>query len=239
MESNTDAIKANISFYQAPATCVRYYKDATIVDIYRCITDPKVAKRQTETLRTLTDKDQRAQYKRSAFHYCTFSGSFGPNRKNDALRQHSGLICFDFDHLNSIEKLHTGSDRLAALCSFEARGVEKVKRLLLNDEHFHTMLLFTSPSGDGVKWVIEIELAQADHLTWFNAVSNYLRQTYGLVVDAACKNVARACFIPYDPNCYIDPELLPELQETAQEHPCVMELAKKLNGINIKIENYE
>lgn len=209
---------ANISFYLAPATRVRYYKDASILDIYRCLTDPKVAKHQTETLRRLTDKEQRAQYKKTAFHYCTFSGSFGANRKNDALLQHTGLICFDFDHIGN---------------------VEETKRLLINDTHFHTMLLFTSPSGDGVKWVIEVDLSQADHLTWFNAVSNYLRQTYGLVVDPACKNVARACFIPYDPDCYIDPELLPELQEATQEHPSAMALVKELNGINIKIENYE
>lgn len=209
---------ANISFYLAPATCVRYYKEATILDIYRCITDPKVAKRQTETLRQLTDKDQRAQYKKTAFNYCTFSGSFGVNRKNAALQQHSGLICFDFDHIGN---------------------VEETKRLLLSDTRFHTVLLFTSPSGDGVKWVIAIDLDRADHLTWFQAVSNYLQATYGLTTDPACKNVARACFIPYDPECYINPTLLPEMQAVAEQNPSILDLAQKLGAVNIKIESYE
>lgn len=218
MKEKTEALNASISFYLAPATCVRFYKEATILDIYRCITDPKVAKRQTETLRQLTDKDLKAQYKRSAFHYCTFSGSFGENRKNAALRQHSGLICFDFDHIGN---------------------VEETKRLLLKDTRFRTVLLFTSPSGDGVKWVIAIDLDRADHLTWFQAVSNYLQATYGLQTDPACKNVARACFIPYDPECYIDSTFLPEVQTLAEENPEVLHLMQTLCATQIKVENNE
>lgn len=201
------------SFYLAPATRVRYYKEATIADIYRCLTNPRVAKKQTDTLRLLTDKESRAEYKRTAFHYCTFSGTFGSQRKNDALQAHSGLMCHDFDHL----------DDIAA-----------TRRLLLADHEFETLLLFTSPSGQGLKWVIETDLAKATHLEWFNAVSNYLRATYGLQSDPACKNVARACFIPYDPDAYIAPRLLPEVQTLADENPAVLDLMNKFCVTNIQ-----
>lgn len=210
--------KATFSFYLAPATQVRYYKEATLLDIYRCLTDPKVAKLQTDTLRLLTDKDQRANYKRNFFNYSTFSGKFQTNRKNDALIEHSGLMCHDFDHLDNLQE---------------------VKRWLLMDSHFETLLLFTSPSGNGLKWVIPIDLSKATHEQWFLGVSNYLRQTYGLVSDPACRNVARACFIPYDPDAYIAPRLLPELQN----YPELINFATQTGATNVEliknINNYE
>lgn len=201
------------SFYLAPATRVRYYKEATIADIYRCLTDPRVAKKQTECIRLLTGKEQRAEYKRNAFHYCTFSGTFGTQRKNDALQAHSGYQCHDFDHIGDLEG---------------------TKRLLLSDPEFETLLLFTSPSGQGLKWVIETDLGKATHGEWFNAVSNYLRATYGLQTDPACKNVARACFIPYDPDAYIAPRLLPEVQPLAEANPAVPDLMNQFCVTNIQ-----
>lgn len=206
---------ATFSFYLAPATQVRYYKEATVVDVYRCLTDPKVAKRQTETLRSLTDKEQRAAFKRTNFHYCTFSGTFGTERKNDKMQRHSSLICFDFDHL----------DDLAA-----------VKSLLLADPQFETLLLFTSPSGNGLKWVISIDLSRASHEQWFQAVANYLMQTYQLQADPACRNVARACFIPYDPEAYIAPRLLPELRPIVAENPAVLGLMSSLSATQISVQ---
>lgn len=217
MKNNTGAPSPNISFYLAPATCVHFYKDATILDVYRCITDPKVAKRQTEALRQMTDKNQRAQYKRSAFHYCTFSGSFGSNRTNNGLIKHSGLLCLDFDHV---------------------RNVDETKRRLLSDNNFRTLLLFTSPSGDGLKWVIPIDLSKATHEQWFCAICYYLQKEHQLIADPACKNVARACFIPYDPEAYIDPTLLPEIQPVIDENPAVLGLINTLSANNIKIDKY-
>ena len=201
------------SFYRKPATRVLYYKEASLLDVYHCLIDPRVAGRETATLRSLTDKNQRAEFKRNNFHYCTFSGQFGETRKNDALQQHSSLICLDFDHLSDIDA---------------------VKRTLLADPELTTLLLFVSPSGNGLKWVVQIDLEQADHLVWFEAIKNYLSTTYQLEVDPACKNVARACFIPYDPDCYIAPRLLPELTNVLHENPEVETLMTNLGASQIK-----
>ena len=80
--------------------------------------------------------------------------------------------------------------------------------MLLEDKCFTTELLFRSPSGDGLKWIIRINTAEVSHAEYFNAVANYLRLTYGLEADKSGKDVSRACFLPYDPEAYINPKNL-------------------------------
>jgi hypothetical protein len=94
-------------------------------------------------------------------------------------------MCLDFDHLPNIAE---------------------IKQLLLKDVYFETQLLFTSPSGDGLKWVIPIDINKANHRIYFIAVSNYLEQTYSLKPDASGKDISRACFLPHDPEAYINPK---------------------------------
>ena len=114
--------------------------------------------------------------------------------------RHSNLVCFDFDHLPDVE------------ATFQ---------LLLKDKFFPTMLLFRSPSGDGLKWVISMERQflsrekffplenQADyHPLFFKSVSYYLLNQYNLTTDKSGKDIARACFLPYDPDAYINEKIL-------------------------------
>lgn len=49
---------------------------------------------------------------------------------------------------------------------------------------------------------------KVSHAEYFNAVANYLRQTYGLEADKSGKDVSRSCFLPYDPEAYINPKNL-------------------------------
>ena len=105
----------------------------------------------------------------------------------NGLLQHSGLLCFDFDHLGGNENLW------------------KARHLLEQDRYFETMLMFTSPRGDGVKWVTHIDLSRGSHEKWYRAVRNYLLQTYGLEADSAPANVASACFLCWDANMVINP----------------------------------
>lgn len=96
----------------------------------------------------------------------------------------SNLLCVDFDHISDLEGLF-------------AR--------LLEDKYFDTALLFRSPSGDGLKWVIEINKGALSHSDFFRAVENYIFKTYGIKVDQSGKDISRACFLPYDPAAYINP----------------------------------
>ena len=201
------------SFFKSPIVSLTPYKTISIPDVYRYISGP-YAQNRTRNLRSLTDPKKAAEYKRQKFDYVTFSGVF--QKRTDAeLVEHSGLICFDFDHLNH---------------------PEEVRRILLADPHFETHLLFISPSGNGIKWVIGIDLQQASHEQWFQAVSNYLQFTYQLDADPACRNVSRACFLPHDPECYIAPRLLPELKQVLQTNPEVEKLMNNLAATNIIVE---
>lgn len=216
------------SFYYAPVREVRYGKEADIYGIYRYISEPRYAKRQTDTLRAIANEEERKLFKSNHFAYCLFSGTFGANRRNDGLQHHSGLLCLDFDHL---------------------KDIETAKRQLLSDPYFETLLLFVSPSGSGLKWVIPIgndlapithekEEALRAHDLWFQAVANYLQATYGITADTACRNVARACFLPHDPDCYIAPRLHRTLAKIDNDAQCagkLVQLATSLAAANIQI----
>ena len=139
----------------------------------------------TQTLRSITDEQQHRKYKGEHFAFALFSGLFNA-RKDSGLIQHSGLICIDFDHLGARK--------------------DEVSLMLINNPYFETELLFTSPTGDGLKWWVEVDLARADHRTWFNAIRRYVAEAYGVQLDETCVNPSRACFLPYDKECYVNPE---------------------------------
>ena len=77
-----------------------------------------------------------------------------------------------------------------------------MRKKLLEDEYFETEMLFRSPSGDGLKWVIRVD-RESSHREFFLAVAAYLRHTYDLEADASGKDISRACFLPHDPEAYL------------------------------------
>ena len=183
--SNNNIVR--FSYFPAPIKNTIPSAKITLAEAHTYITGDK-AKVFTEQLRIIKDKDpQMARiYKAAHFDYCTFSGIFS-KRSDQALVRHSGFLCLDFDHL---------------------KNLEEVRQWLLNDDYFETQLLFRSPSGDGLKWIINIDISQTTHADYFRAVANYLKQTYNIDVDQSGKDVSRACFLPYDPDCYINPKNL-------------------------------
>ena len=173
----------SFSFFRKPIRNTEPLRCIGIPDIYRYIVGP-YAKKQTEMLRSIMDKDQARKYKAENFDFCTFSGIFH-TRNKDGLLQQSDLLCIDFDHVADIPSLH-----------------EK----LLNDPCFETELLFHSPSGDGLKWIIQVFRKGWEHSRFFNAVFNYLVANGYPEPDKSGSDVSRSCFIPYDPEAYINPK---------------------------------
>ncbi len=171
------------SFFRKPITNTEPERAIGICDVYRFLTGP-YAMAQTEALRTISNPAERKTYKARNFHYCTFSGLFR-RRSEKELIMHSGLICIDFDHIE---------------------GIERLKHQLINHEYFETELLFTSPSGNGLKWIISVELEDWEHSRVFKAVVNCLNATGLPPVDMSGSDVARACFLSYDPQAYINPK---------------------------------
>lgn len=174
---------SSFSFFKSPVTNIFPWNIMTLSQLYHLIRSDSY-KSATQCLRNIIDPKEARKYKATHFDYVTFSGTF--TRRNDSdLIKHSGLLALDFDGLPQPDTL---------------------REKLLQDEYFETELLFLSPSGNGLKWIIPIDLLKATHLDYFNSISNYILHTYGLRVDPSGKDISRACFLPHDPNIYINPK---------------------------------
>jgi hypothetical protein len=171
--------------FHAPVTNTIPAQSISLVEVYDLVKGNSFAS-QTATLRTIADKKGAKAYKASNFPYVTFSGIFS-KRADKALQKHSGFLTVDLDHIGT--------------------PADWIDRLLV-DEYFETELLFASPSGDGLKWIIPIDLTQATHLDYFKSISNYMLLTYGLKIDSSGSDCSRACFLPHDPNIFINPKYL-------------------------------
>ena len=167
------------------------YKPLNIVDIYKYITTNTDAKQATKKLREIKDKNESREFKLLNFRAFTPGGVFNPTRKTSNLISHSGLMVIDFDHLGG------------------EKQVEQVRKILLNDSEFDTAMLFVSPRGQGLKWIIYIGEADAEmHSRYFSVVINYLYNRYELEADKSGRDVSRLCFLPFDPKCYLNNEFL-------------------------------
>ena len=173
------------SYFDAPVSNIHPKETLSLVEAYNLVKSEEYSS-ITEQLRAIQTKDDARKFKASKFDYATFSGTFS-KRNDKALLNHSGLLTIDFDHITDLQQL---------------------KNQLLQDEYFETEMLFVSPSGDGLKWIIPIDITEATHQNFFQAIANYIREVYHLEVDKSGKDVSRACFLPHDPEVFINPKYL-------------------------------
>jgi hypothetical protein len=150
------------------------------------------AKAQTEELHLMipTSTDQQLRdYKLCEFDAVAAAGIFNYGNAK-SLIERSPYIVLDIDDLSSTE---------------EAR---QIQQLLSRDHNVETALCFVSPKGLGVKWWVELpEWCQG--LTFaeqYATLSRYVGYEYGIQVDSSGSNVNRLCFLPYDPQCFINPK---------------------------------
>jgi hypothetical protein len=129
-------------------------------------------------IRTETDKDKRNQLKQNLPSIC-FSGKF-QQRNDDGCLEHSGFICLDFD-------------------KYENNDFEADRKMLCNDKF--TYILFTSPSGDGLKVIIKIPAEKENHRAYFKALKEYYDNPH---FDVSSINISRVCYESYDPNIYVN-----------------------------------
>jgi hypothetical protein len=112
-----------------------------------------------------------------------FNGTFS-ERNDKGLIEHSGLCVLDYDDFESDQEL------------------AEFRNKLVNDKH--VMLVFTSPSGNGLKAVIKIPKSDLhEHKRRFNAWNDYMPSTR---FDVKNKNVSRVCFESYDPEIFVNLE---------------------------------
>lgn len=178
-----DIVDALFSYYKSPIKNLQPYAEIGLRDLHSVIVDPKYFGRQTDHLRALDAPSKKAA-KASTLDYVTFGGTFH-RRDAHALKEASGLMCLDLDHLHN----------LAAK-----------KRKLIADTFLNALLVFTSPSGDGLKVVIKNPFNSGNYSQDYKRVSEYVFRRFALQVDKT-SNIAWACFICHDPEAWITPQL--------------------------------
>jgi hypothetical protein len=128
----------------------------------------------------------------------TWSGTFS-RRANEALMEYIGLLCVDLDDLGAKLSL--------------------VREKLLGSPH--VWALFLSPSGAGLKVIFRVPADAAKHLGSFLAVERHVLKLTSIQIDQSGKDLARLCFLSFDPDLYHNPdaieiEPLPEPEKPAR-----------------------
>ena len=130
-------------------------------------------------IRKTTDKNQRNELKKNLPAIC-FSGKFS-KRNSDAIIEHSGLLCLDFD------------------------GYKKNKEMLQDKERFckdsYVYSCFVSPSGNGLKVIIKVPADVDSHINYFKALEMHFDSPH---FDKSCKDISRVCYESYDPLIHIN-----------------------------------
>ena len=98
--------------------------------------------------------------------------------RNQKFAQLNGLVVIDYDHIGS-EELRVKSEEFAA-ADFRQRATE-----------LGILLIFVTPSGDGLKFVIKADPNVG------NLIDNQIdfSRKLGLTVDESCKDAARGAFL--------------------------------------------
>ena len=143
-----------------------------------------------------TDKADQLKKQLPAF---TPSGTYDGGRKANLLKQYSGFVHLDFDKLTP-EQLYEIKARVAQIS--------------------YTSGCFRSPSGNGLKVLIEVNTTELHHDLAYRQVQDFYENSLGVLCDPKCKDITRLCFVSYDPDLYKNLEnekFLVQLPETAKE----------------------
>ena len=134
-------------------------------------------------IRIEKDKKKRDALKMELPSIC-FSGTF-KTRAISGLKKHSGLICLDFDAFPDEDTLQAWRDTLEG------------------DEY--TMALFTSPSGNGLKVIVQIPEEPENHKAYFDALKKHYDCEY---FDVSTSDVSRVCYQSWDEDLVYNPDAL-------------------------------
>ncbi|HAY88481.1 MAG TPA: hypothetical protein DCY51_03495 [Bacteroidetes bacterium] len=162
-------------------------------------------------IRAESDKTKRNELKKNLPAIC-FSGTFN-RRADDAIIEHSGLICLDFDGYDTTEQMLSDKDSMR------------------NDKY--VMAVFISPSGNGLKTIVKIPTDPINHKKYFDALEKHFDSKY---FDVTSKNISRVCYESYDADVYINKDS--ELWSTMiEEEPKPLERKKIISTVPVTNEN--
>ena len=196
---NRDLIEEpRFSYYKKPIKNTKPSSELTMEEVYEMIISDSF-EGVTKHLRSLTDTAAAGKFKGSNFDYVTFNGTF--HERNDAaLKAPSNHFVIDVDNVGE--------------------NLIKLRERIISDKVLCPQLVFKSPRGNGLKIVVRISSEIIDYSATskimnpiWQAVNSYFVKEYsdlltanekGEIIDGACKDVSRACFLCHDPTAYLN-----------------------------------
>lgn len=179
------------SYFTGPITHTQPRAAITVQQLHAVITNPpNYLREQVSAARTeyeTNGKSEKYTVLKTGLDYFTVGGIF-TRRRDNALVVASGLLVLDFDQLNG----QIGEAQAALLADTALAPA--------------LALLFTSPSGDGLKVVLAAD-PNYSRLTNYERLARYLAGHYGwgITLDMKTAEISRACFLSCDPTAWLAP----------------------------------
>lgn len=185
-----------ISFYRPPISSAYIpTHSVTLEEVWERITD-RGLQDQTTALRRLLQEGRKEEYKTSKGNLLpsvTFGGTFDYRttnketlfrEKKTGLLKGSGFVIIDIDHISE-----TGL------------SLQELKDSISEDRELGVRLVFTSPSGDGLKVVCRVSSQITDkdsYKTAYNSLRYFINSKYGEIVDKSGSDISRLCLLCCD-----------------------------------------
>ena len=103
-------------------------------------------------------------------------------RNSENITAYTQIVVLDFDHIDDYDKAFNDLKNIP-----------------------HTLCAFRSPSGIGIKVFIKTNGTLKIHGNTFKAAADHYEKSTGLEVDQSGKDLARLCFLSYDPDIFYNP----------------------------------
>lgn len=186
--------KTLVSYYTSTKT-PKEQINKSIQEIYNIIKNGDV-KEHTDYLRQEKEKKKRQEYKKTKLPAVIFQGVF-TQRNNNNIKKPSGLATLDFDDYDG--------------------NMQKVKEEIVKDEH--VFMAFISPSG-GLKVVVRIPEIKEDarYKILYNQIIRKFSK-FKVTADKSTKDIARLCYLSYDPDVYLNTDAKEFGFEQVEENP--------------------
>ena len=161
-----------------------------------------------QAIRNAATKEERDRLKLSLF-VVMWQGVF-TRKNNNGCVSLSSLVCIDLDHQTE-------------------RDLDYIRRTISGWPF--VLAFFRSPSGNGLKVIVRTDnYSIADYGNCYRQVEKLLTDEFGIKPDKLCEDLSHPCFISYDPDMYLNPNVQPwhYVYDSAFDKP----VNSKQNGIS-------
>ena len=220
-----------VSVYRPPFSSAYIPTESiTLEEVWERITDRELQD-QTTALRILLQEGRKEEYKTSKGNLLpsvTFGGTFDYRTTNTetlsregktGLLRGSGFVIIDIDHISE-----TGL------------SLQDLKDRISEDREIGVRLVFTSPSGDGLKVVCRVSSQITDtdsYKTAYNSLRHFINSKYGEIVDKSGSDISRLCLLCCDRDARIqdfEETFSPDLHPVPQKERPVREYTYSYSG---------